>query len=239
MSASHPQPKIISRKAAQALGLNRYFTGKACPAGHIAEKRVSCYGCVACARLKTRAWNDEKVAPRKERAQKAREYWASPSGVAAKKAREKATDAARYLRNKEAIDAYNKAWYEANKDRKLAKGAEWHAANKVSVRDRHKVREAESPEIRRAAKLRRRAREANTSGNITKEDLKFLFAVQKGKCAYCRSKLGKGYHADHILPLCLGGSGGRENIQLTCAPCNTKKGTKHPLEFARRQGMLV
>lgn len=34
---------------AKGLGLTRYFTGRPCPAGHIAERSVSNYQCVACA----------------------------------------------------------------------------------------------------------------------------------------------------------------------------------------------
>jgi len=40
--------KIISRKEAKENGLTRYFTGKSCKHGHIAERFIS-YGCVECA----------------------------------------------------------------------------------------------------------------------------------------------------------------------------------------------
>lgn len=235
----NPDPRIVSRKTALALGLTRYFTGKPCPAGHVAEKRVNDYGCIACARRKTAAWNEKARAAGKDRAKKAREFWASAEGIAAKRAREQKTNAARYLRKKAEIDAYNRAWYEANRERKLLKGAEWHAKNKELVSARHKHYAEAKPEVRRASKLRRRAREARVSGTIHATDLAFLFDKQKGKCAYCRQKLGKSYHADHIIPLALGGNGGRKNFQLTCAPCNLQKGPKHPLDFARRRGLLV
>lgn len=47
---------IVTRKQAKALGLVKYFTGKPCPHGHVAE-RFTCYGqCEACT-VKTRnAW---------------------------------------------------------------------------------------------------------------------------------------------------------------------------------------
>lgn len=44
--------KIISRKEAREAGFTRYFTGKPCIYGHIAERRVSCSICVVCARFK-------------------------------------------------------------------------------------------------------------------------------------------------------------------------------------------
>lgn len=40
--------KILKREEAKALGLNRYFNGKPCANGHIAERRVSGAGCVVC-----------------------------------------------------------------------------------------------------------------------------------------------------------------------------------------------
>lgn len=44
--------EIISRKEAQALGLKRYFTGKPCGKGHIAERYVSDTACLQCHRDK-------------------------------------------------------------------------------------------------------------------------------------------------------------------------------------------
>jgi len=45
--------EIISRKEAKARGLTRYFTGRPCKNGHIAEHRVS-GACVECLRIKKR-----------------------------------------------------------------------------------------------------------------------------------------------------------------------------------------
>lgn len=41
--------RIISRRDALAAGLKRYFTGKPCKNGHVAERHVSGGGCVVCA----------------------------------------------------------------------------------------------------------------------------------------------------------------------------------------------
>jgi hypothetical protein len=40
--------KLISRKDARALGLKRYFTGKACLRGHMGERQVLNAGCLDC-----------------------------------------------------------------------------------------------------------------------------------------------------------------------------------------------
>jgi len=41
--------KIITRKEARARGLKRYFTGKLCKHGHVAERLVSVRNCLECA----------------------------------------------------------------------------------------------------------------------------------------------------------------------------------------------
>ncbi len=52
-------PEIITRAEAKARGLKRYFTGKACPRGHLAERFVSSPICLECARSKARRWAHE------------------------------------------------------------------------------------------------------------------------------------------------------------------------------------
>jgi predicted nucleic acid-binding Zn ribbon protein len=47
-------PEIISRKEARARGLDRYFTGKPCLRGHIAERPTSVAVCLECRKLEGR-----------------------------------------------------------------------------------------------------------------------------------------------------------------------------------------
>lgn len=63
----------MTRKEAISLGLERYFTGRPCPHGHIAMRRVS-GACVECANSAKRKWNEEQLAknPEKVKASKAR-----------------------------------------------------------------------------------------------------------------------------------------------------------------------
>lgn len=53
-------PKIISKAEARDAGLTRYFTGKPCKHGHIAEYLVSSGQCLSCARVRTRARYDTR-----------------------------------------------------------------------------------------------------------------------------------------------------------------------------------
>lgn len=61
--------EIISRSEALARGLKRYFTGKPCKHGHIAERLVSQTNCCECDRLRLLAANmsPEKLERRRER----------------------------------------------------------------------------------------------------------------------------------------------------------------------------
>lgn len=59
--------KSISCKAAKAAGLKRYFTGKPCPKGHVAERYVGCRKCIECHCARSTASyakNREKVCAR-------------------------------------------------------------------------------------------------------------------------------------------------------------------------------
>jgi hypothetical protein len=40
--------ELVSRKEAIALGRKTYFDGKPCPKGHVAQRRISSYGCTRC-----------------------------------------------------------------------------------------------------------------------------------------------------------------------------------------------
>jgi len=46
---------IITRTQAKAQGLKRYYTGKTCRAGHVAERYVATASCVECAHKGWRA----------------------------------------------------------------------------------------------------------------------------------------------------------------------------------------
>lgn len=91
----------------------------------------------------------------------------------------------------------------------------------------------------KAKTARHRARARGNGGSHTPEDVAEIFSAQKGRCAYCREKVGEDYHVDHIVALAKGGSNGRENLQITCGWCNRSKGSCDPVEFAQRLGMLI
>lgn len=58
--------EVLSRKVAKSLGLKRYFTGKTCRSGHVAERRVQTGNCSECDCVGARVW--AKANPEKHRA---------------------------------------------------------------------------------------------------------------------------------------------------------------------------
>lgn len=78
--------ELVSRKNAKAAGITRYFTGKPCPHGHIAQRMTSGTACVECVRLRrlrnpdenyerVKAWRKLNPEARTEEARRYREKY--------------------------------------------------------------------------------------------------------------------------------------------------------------------
>lgn len=61
---------------------------------------------------------------------------------------------------------------------------------------------------------------------ISKVMVRKMFSEQEGCCAYCRKDITGEYHVEHIVPLSGGGSNERDNLCLSCPPCNLVAGSK-------------
>ena len=138
--------------------------------------------------------------------------------------------------------AYRRARHAANPERQAVATARWQASERAKQlacirskawRDRNKHKVAAFASNRRARK--------RTGGTHTAEEVQAIRNSQGNRCVYCRHKLGQAgqAHLDHIVPLALGGSNTRENLQWLCAPCNKAKRDKHPVTFAQQRGMLL
>lgn len=173
--------------------------------------------CSACNRAIVAAWQKDNP----ERAKARQKAWNSAN-------RERANANARARREVQEIadkrDARNKAYYEANKEKVLQTAKAW--------KDRN-------PDAVKASGHRRRARKANASGSYSAKDVQSLMTTQRCRCVVCGKDIKDGYHVDHVMPLALGGSNDRSNIQLLCAFCNFSKGAKHPVDFMQRNGFLL
>lgn len=248
---------LISKRQSLDIGLAYFFTGKPCVNGGVWLRKTKT-GVCECANCKSKrlAKQGEWVKQNREHLNEKARIYASKPEV---KKRQAQRDRKRLEENREEIRKKKREWYYANRERAMAKKAEWiqrigKEAYKAYVKkhgrkryEKHKCKitlqvarwRKENPEkvsmYARATSAKRRSAE----GRYTSSDIARLMSMQKSKCAYCLRSISKSYHVDHVMPLALGGSSWPSNLQLLCPACNWSKGASHPLDFARKQGMLL
>jgi 5-methylcytosine-specific restriction endonuclease McrA len=147
-------------------------------------------------------------------------------------------------RHKERVRAIKIKYSQANRDKSNASARRSYWENRAEDRKRLNAYQREyrnkNPERHRAHLAKRRKQIRIESAHYTAEDVKLLLAAQRGLCAEptCRVDLKAGYHVDHIMPLCLGGTNEASNIQVLCPRCNIRKHSKHPIDWAQQNGRL-
>jgi 5-methylcytosine-specific restriction endonuclease McrA len=251
--------EIIERAAARASGLTRYFTGKPCKHGHVAERVASNGRCIVClydAEKRYIAAHPEKIR------EKRRDYErnAGPERRAAHKDADKRWRDANADKNA----LRKKLWDVANPDRRRKHGKKWRDANPEKIRVKNKRYKAENAERlapialertrqwekdnpekaaenHRVVRRRRRARIAGIEGDHTRSETDALLRAQRFICAEptCGADIHKRRHLDHIHPIARGGSNGIENLQWLCPSCNRRKGARDPAEWAQINGRLL
>ncbi len=161
------------RQMAVKEGNTRYFTGKPCPRGHIAERMVSTRGCCECVSEKKKAWVAEN--PEKERAQKRAYKAANPEKV-----RQWNLDNQKLHRD--SANIRQRRWYAANHEQANAATSDWAKAN---------------PDKNCAKTARRRAAQLEQMPSWADQDA--IDDVYQA-AAVVRS-FGHDVHVDHIIPL--------------------------------------
>jgi 5-methylcytosine-specific restriction endonuclease McrA len=133
--------------------------------------------------------------------------------------------------HKEAHDRAMAAYYQRNKAARGAYSRQWERSHPENVARNSAKNHRLHPETRAAVERRRQARKMQATGSHTGADVLAQRARQGGLCFWCKKKLTE-HHADHVVPLALGGSDGPENIVVSCPTCNRSKHARHPMDYA-------
>lgn len=213
------QFNIVSRAQAREAGANRYFTGKPCPKGHVVPRQISSGACIECMRIRGAEWREKNR----------------------EKCRQNSRDD--YIAKKEHYAALSKKWKKSNPEKRLENNRKWARENPEKVAEARKRWKRENPEKAAAQQLAmthlRRARKMAVGGKHTRQEIAALKQRQRFKCACCGDSIKTKSHIDHIVPIALGGTNDILNIQILCPTCNTKKGKKHPIDWAQENGRLL
>lgn len=210
----------ISREDAVLLGLKRYFTGRACPAGHVGERYVSDKSCCDC-----RA--EANVRLRETDPDRANSYvtkWREANREAFRAAVRKS-----YRKHRGRRLASQRAAYAENRDAKREQARRYYQQDREAQVERAKRWQQENPDKQRAIEQRRRARKLDAlCACCAPEDFAELNAI---------ARLA-GMEIDHIEPLALGGAHCRSNLQLLTPEqhkLKTASDMRRIAEFKRQQ----
>ena len=138
-----------------------------------------------------------------------------------------------YNKNHDEINKVRRQRVARNRDKVNERKRKWNAKNKDKVRESNKRWRKNNPE-KYAIYLSTRSRRKQIGGDYCGGDLFELYLSQKGCCWWCEERLYGKFHIDHRIALSRNGKDELSNICLTCALCNTSKGSKLPHEWNGR-----
>lgn len=237
--------EIVTLQDARERRLVRYFTGHPCKRGHICERSTARRGCVQCGLDWEKDWrkSDPDAARGKDkkrhanRADQEREYRKNYRLENGGNLREKYR--CEYAANPEKFREKSRSYTKKNRETVIARSRERYAANREAAIEYVRQWQKAHPETMRAIWRNKYARKLAATGTHSKEDVADILKMQRGRCAYCKHKVGDDYHVDHITALINGGSNDRKNLQVLCPTCNMSKHRKDPIAYSQSIGLLL
>lgn len=113
-------------------------------------------------------------------------------------------------------------WAKDNPERLRMTQKVWAEKNRDAVKKIHKAwRDGNREKLRHWGQLRR---SRTHKSMLSESDIVEIRALYVGGCVRCSRK--DNLSLDHIIPVSKGGKHIRENIQILCRSCNSKKGAK-------------
>lgn len=185
---------VIRAKDAKAAGLTRYFTGKPCAKGHVAERMISNRRCIVCLKELSATY----VEYRREQVRK----WAKRHPE-----RKKASDARYQQMNFERLSKYWREYTKANAER---------------VRERMRRYRAENPEKMAERHMKRSASMRSAVVALTQAERDRVAEMYRLRNRLTGTT-GVPHHVDHIVPISKGGKHHPDNLRVVPAAANCRK----------------
>lgn len=200
-----------SRAAAKALQSKRYFTGKPCCRGHVAERLTSTGQCIPCVRQQVKQWyhrNAERLAPsNRERANKwyknNKERASKTNAAYREKHKKRLALAQRKYQKKNAKkkNEHNRRWYKANLEKAREFGRRSYHKHKKARRAYNKWYSRTYAGKVNARTATRRALKANATPAWLTHNEKAAIAALYKEARRRTETTGTAHQVDHIIPL--------------------------------------
>lgn len=207
----HP---VVTYEEARASGRKRYFTGKPCPRGHVAERLVSSRACYTCSSRRAAV-----TAPRRRAARS--DYYKAKCREAMRKWRAEHPEEARAARKRQRAK---------NIENERARDREHYRRTKEYQQERHRAYRRNKPHVIAALAAKRRAtmlRQTPMWADLAAIRLIYLEAER------VTAATGTPHHVDHFIPLqgrSVCGLHCEANLRVVTKRENLEKSNKLPVE---------